>query len=150
MRLLKEKRTPAEDAIERQGIARLVSAVKDEAHWQTILEKAETPESKAELERVVGPMLAFRKAAPCTTPDCVSGLHGTWRPVLVVRSQLEPTSETWCPLENLSLCKDCKEDAAVEDFLTETIQGQILAQCNEAGILPPTWRMTTLSWDRVH
>lgn len=150
MRLLKEQRTPAEDLIERQGLQRLVNAVRDEAHWQDILAKAETPESRAELERVVGPMLPFRKAGHCTTPDCTSGLNGIWRPVLVVRSQLTPLSESWCPLENLSLCKDCKDEAQVEDFLTGTIQAQILAQCEEAGILPPTWRMTTLSWDRVH
>ncbi len=147
LRIVKKPTVPTEAELQRQAVQRLANSVESEAHWAQILKTAESPESRAELERVVGPMLPFRRAAVCTTPDCASGLPGLWQPVLVVRSPLAP-DPAWVPIE-LHLCETCKNEATLEDFLTAGIWAQILDQF-DATTPPPIRRLTTLSWDRVH
>lgn len=138
--------TPAD--LERAALQRLANAVVDEAHWQDVLGSAYDAETRAELERVVGPMLKFRRGAVCTTPDCGSGEHGIWQPVLVCRSATAPEQDSaWVPIE-LRLCDTCKASATLEDFLTEDIWRQTLSQWTAEW--PPTRHLTTLSWDRVH
>lgn len=146
MRIVRQRPSPSELELQRKQVAALVAAVESEAHWQQILNSA-TPESREELERVVGPMLPFRRAAPCTTPGCDSGQHGVWQPVLVVGSpvSLEPS---WVPVE-LRLCDQCKADAAVGDFLTDSIWDQILVNWPEPDA-PPVRRLVSLQFDRVH
>lgn len=144
------KQAPAADSqqdLERQAMHKLVANVVDEAHWQTILATAETEEQRQELERVCGPMLKFRRGAPCTTPGCDSGELAIWQPVLVVAMPQEPDNPSWVPLD-LRLCEACKKEAEVEDFLKPSIWSQILAAWE--GPQPPVKRLTTLSFDRVH
>lgn len=147
LRIVKKPVVETEAELERQAVQRLANAVQDEAHWAQVLDSAETPEQRAELERVVAPMLRFRRAAVCTTPDCASGEPGIWQPVLVVASPLE-AGQSWVPIE-LRLCETCKADARVSDFLTDGIWEQILAQW-DALAPPPVRRLTSLTFDRVH
>lgn len=139
--------TPAQRELERQALQQMASRVLSEAHWQTILTSADGPQ-REELERVVGPLLAFRRAAVCTTPDCGSGEAGIWQPVLQVRSPLDVGEFAWVPIE-LRLCPSCKEEAQLDDFLTDAIWGQIMGAWADSTI-PPVRRLTTLAWDRIH
>lgn len=133
--------------LEREAVQGLASKVRDEEHWQHILASAEGTQ-REELERVVGPMLPFRRAAPCTTPECESGHMGMWRPVLVVSSPLAPEDLFYVPID-LNLCSICKVEAQVEDFLVDTIWSQILAAW-QGEQYPPVRRRTTLMFDRIH
>lgn len=143
-----KKAEPNEEEHQRQTLQRLANAVRDEQHWQDILAAAETPESRDELERLVGPKLRFRRACPCTTPECESGDPGLWQPVLEVRSPMTPNAPAWVPIE-LRLCEGCKSDAEVQHFLTDAIWRQILHQW-AVDDPPPVKRLTTLKFDRVH
>lgn len=140
---LKEKPTPTEAELQRHAVARLVANVRDEQHWQQILASAGEAE-RAELERVVAPMLPWRTAAKCTTPDCASGKPGIWQPCLEVRG---PDMLSYVPIE-LHLCDDCKAEAQLADFLTDTIWTQVMLAWTNGS--PPLRRLTTLAWDRVH
>ncbi len=144
----KRPKTPSEAELHRQQVQALAAQVVDEAHWRTILESAETDEQRQELERVVGPMLTFRRAAPCATPGCESGEQGLWQPVLVVSSPAAVTEPCYVPIE-LRLCGPCKADAQLSNFLTDGIWSQVLSAWPEPA-LPPVRRLTTLSWDRMH
>lgn len=146
LRIVKKATQPTEADLERQAVQRLANSVESEAHWAQILKTAD-PDSRVELERVVGPMLAFRRAAVCTTPDCDSGQPGLWQPVLVIRAPQVP-EEAWVPIE-LKLCDSCKNEAQLSDFLTDSIWRQVLDQC-AATTIPPVRRLTTLTFDRVH
>jgi len=134
--------------MERQAVARLAAHVRDEDHWQQVLASAETAEQKEELERVVGPMLSFRRAAACTSPGCASGKAGLWQPVLVVASPQAPDDPSWVPIE-LRLCDECHEDAQLADFLTDGVWLQVLSAWSHRD-WPPVRRLTRLQWDRVH
>ena len=147
LRIVKKPSTPTEADLQRQAVQRLANSVRDEQHWLQVLDSASSPESRDELERVVGPMLPFRRAAVCTTPDCASGQPGTWQPVLVVTSTVNPEAVSWVPIE-LRLCEACKTEATLSDFLTDDIWKQILEQI-ESG-WPPVRRLTTLTFDRIH
>lgn len=148
LQIVKKATVPAEAALQREALQRLANSVQDDAHWQQVLDSATSPESRAELERVVGPLLPFRRAAVCTTPDCASGLTGVWQPVLVVASPLSPTAPSWVPIE-LRLCERCKAEATLGDFLTDGIWAQVLAQWDPHAD-PPVRRLTTLTFDRIH
>jgi hypothetical protein len=148
LRIVPKPAHPKEPDLQRQAVQRLASSVRDETHWAQILESAETEDQRTELERVVGPLLPFRRAAPCTTPECPSGQQGVWQPMLVVVSPLDSTNLSWVPIE-LRLCDTCKAEATMRDFLTDGIWDQVLAQW-EATIPPPVRRLTTLSWNRIH
>lgn len=145
---IQKRQTAGARALERQAVQRMAARVQDETHWGQILASAETDAVRAELERVVGPLLAFRRAAPCTTPDCDSGKHGQWQPVLVVANPLEADTPSWVPIE-LRLCDDCKKDARLKDFLTDGIWAQVLKAWS-ADTLPPVRRLTRLQFDRIH
>lgn len=148
MNIQKPAGTDRERELERQAVARLASNVVNEAHWQQVLASAETDEQRAELERVVGPMLPFRRAAACTTPGCVSGKHGIWQPVLVVLAPQALDAPVHVPIE-LRLCDACKAEATLDDFLTDGIWLQVLSVWPGTD-WPPVRRLTTLQWDRVH
>lgn len=148
MNIQKPAGTDRERELERQAVARLASNVVDEVHWQQVLASAETDEQRAELERVVGPMLAFRRAAPCTTPSCTSGKVGMWTPTLLVASPQQPDVPVHVSIE-LRLCEDCKRDATLDDFLTDHIWLQVMGAWPR-GDFPPVRRLTMLQWDRVH
>lgn len=142
------KATPKQRKLERKHLQRMASKVQSEAHWQQILGSATSAESRAELERVVGPMLSFRRAAPCTTPDCESGKPGVWQPVLVVKSPIDPDTPAWVPIE-LHLCHDCKQEADLSHFLTDGVWQQVLEKW-DSELPPPIKRLTTLQFDRIH
>lgn len=146
LRIVKKPTAPTEADLERQAVQRLANSVESEAHWAQILKTAGETE-RTELERVVGPMLAFRRAAVCTTPDCDSGQPGMWQPVLIIQAPQVP-EKAWVPIE-LKLCETCKNEAQLSDFLTDGIWRQVLDQC-AATTIPPVRRLTSLSWDRVH
>ena len=148
IRIAKSAGSPSQRELERQAVQSLANRVSDEAHWQQILSTTQTQEQREELERVVGPMLSFRRSAPCTTPECESGEHGVWQPVLVVASPLAPDEPSWVPIE-LKLCTSCKESASVEHFLTDDIWAQVLSAWPDP-TLPPVRRLVTLQFDRVH
>lgn len=133
---------------ERKRLMTLASRVQDEKHWQDVLDGCATEVQREELERVLGPMLRFRRGAPCTSPGCSSGKHGIWQPVLVVRSPVDIESPSWVPIE-LRLCDDCKAEADVADFLTDSIWAQILTQW-EKELPPPVRLLSQLKFDRVH
>lgn len=147
IRIVKKPTGPEVD-LQRQAVQKLVANVVDDAHWQQILAAAESDASREELERVVGPLLKFRRAAPCTTPDCDSGEQGLWQPVLVVSSPLAPDDRSWVSIE-LRLCERCKAEATTQDFLTDGIWAQILDAWTHHQ-WPPVRARTTLAWERVH
>lgn len=142
------KPDPTEADLQRQAVLRLAAQVKSEAHWEHILSSAETEAQREELERVVGPLLPFRRAAPCTTPDCETGKPGLWQPVLVVCSPIAPEDAAHVPIE-LHLCDECKATASVEDFLVDSIWSQIVAAWDDPTI-PPVRQRTMLQWSRTH
>lgn len=136
-------------AQQRSQLHEMAAKVQDEAHWQSILKTAETDEQREELERVVGPLLHWRKpSTACTTPECSSDL-GVWQPVLVVASPLDPEVTSWVPIE-LRLCEACKADAVLADFMTDHIWRQVLDAWPHNSVPPPVRRLTTLQWDRIH
>jgi hypothetical protein len=139
----------AQRALERQQLEKFAARVVDEQHWEDVLASCPTPETRAELERVIGPMLAFRRAAPCTTPECTSGDIGLFQPVLEVRNPITPDDVAWVPIERLRLCQTCYAQARVQDFLTDDIWQQILLAWDPSAF-PPVRRLTTLTFDRVH
>jgi hypothetical protein len=144
----RQKPDPPVADLERRQLQAYAAAVRDEQHWQDILASAPSEETRHELERIIGPMLAFRRAAACTTPGCESGKVGTWQPVLELRNPFSPDPIAWVPIE-LHLCDECKAEATVKDFLTPDVWSQILAQWdNDYG--PPVHHRTTLIFDRVH
>lgn len=147
-KIKKAPKTASERELHRQQVQQLASRVRDEEHWQSILASAANDEQREELERVVGSMLTFRRAAVCTTPDCDSGLPGTWQPVLEVRSPLAVDEPSWVPIE-LKLCEKCKEDAQLANFLTDGIWSQILSAWDDPAT-PPVMRLTSLTWEQVH
>jgi hypothetical protein len=138
-----------EAALQRQQLQRLASQVRDEDHWRDILASATTPEQRDELERVVAPLLPFRRASACTTPDCDSGTPGMWQPVLKIASPIDPAAGAWVPIE-LRLCDACKAEATLDDFLTDGIWAQIMAALEDETVPPPTRARTSLTWDRIH
>lgn len=148
IKIAKRQRSPSQDEMEKAQLQRFASAVRDDEHWQAILRSADTDEQRAELNRVVGPLLPFRRASPCTTPDCDSGKTGTWQPVLMVSSPTAITEPSYVPIE-LRLCEKCKEDAQLSHFLTDGIWSQILGAWDDP-TRPPVRRLTVLQWDRVH
>jgi hypothetical protein len=141
--------TKEQRSLERRQVQRLANMVTDETHWQHILASAHTEEQREELERVVAPLLVFRRAAVCTTPECVSGQPGVYQPVLEVRSPLAAEDVAYVPIERLRLCEQCKAEAKVQHFLTDDIWQQIMGAWTESTI-PPVRRLTTLAFDRVH
>jgi len=137
------------DAQARGALMAMAAKVQDEAHWQSILAKAETDAQREELERVIGPLLAFRRPdTACTTPECDSGEPGVWQPVLVVANPVDPTDTSWVPIE-LRLCDTCKAEASVEHFVTDDIWRQIIHAWDQPQ-WPPVRRLTRLTWDRTH
>lgn len=140
-----KRAAPTDLELQKAALQRLADAVQDEAHWQQILDQA-APEQREELERVVGPLLKFKRTKACTTPDCTSGKHGTWQPVLEVAT-LDGES-AWVPIE-LHLCDDCKEGATTQDFMTDGIWAQIMLTWPE-GRFPPMKTRTMLRWSREH
>lgn len=153
MKIVRRKEK-TEEELERAALARMASQVQDEAHWRQILSNADTDAQREELERVIGPMLTFRRALPCNNPDCDSTLPAIWQPVLVVSNPVTPEDQSWVPIE-LRYCDRCKRDAAVEDFVTDGIWEQVMAHWptgskEEPGPLPPTRSRSTLAWDQVH
>lgn len=146
LKIVKKPTAPTEEELQRQAVQRLANAVESEAHWAQILRDAPSPANREELERVVGPMLKFRRTFLCTTPDCDSGKPGLWQPSLVIRAPgFDATA--WVPVE-LFLCETCKLDATLRDFLTDSIWAQVLEQFDPT-TPPPVRRLTTLQWDRV-
>lgn len=148
IRIVKKPKQASEEDLQRQALQRLANNVTNEEHWQTILASAPSEENRDEIERVVGPLLTFRRAAPCTTPDCQSGLPSLWQPVLVVASSLTPDELSWVTIE-LRLCDECKQEARLGHFLTDSVWTQIIAAW-DSETPPPVRRLTTLSWDRIH
>jgi hypothetical protein len=140
LRLVTPDRIDGGDAL-REMAARIT----DEASWQAILASAQDDETRAELERVVGPLLAFRHPH-CHTPLCESGLPPIYQPTLVVRHQAwgDPI---YAPIE-IRVCEDCKASMRVGDLMTSAIWGQICAKCDEAGEPTPTRILTQLTFDR--
>lgn len=148
IRIQKVPKTASERELHRQQVQQLASRVSSEEHWTAILASAGTDDQREELERVVGPMLTFRRAAACTTPDCDSGDPGVWTPVLEVRSPFAQNDPSWVPIE-LRLCESCKADAQLASFLTEGIWSQVLANWDDPA-MPPVQRLTSLTWERSH
>lgn len=135
-------------SVDEEHLQAFADLVADEAHWKEILAKAETDASRAELERLVGPLLPFRKAWRCHRPDCDSGQPALWQPVFVLQHMDGETS--WAPLD-IRLCEPCKGEATVEDLLTDAIWVQILAGCADAGLTSKPMRGgTVLQFQRVH
>ncbi len=145
-KIVKKPAAPTEQDLQRQAVQRLANAVESEAHWAQVLRDAPSPESRAELERVVGPMLRFRRQFLCTTPDCDSGKPGIWQPSLVIRAP-HVAEPAWVPIE-LFLCETCKNEATLKDFLTDSIWEQVLEQMSVEAV-PPVRRLTTLQFDRI-
>jgi hypothetical protein len=142
-----KKAAPTEQELQKRALQQWANRVESEAHWAQILRDAPSSESRAELERVVGPLLTFRRTFLCTTPDCDSGQPGIWQPTLVIRPPGVDT-QAWVPIE-LLLCETCKLDASLKDFLTESIWAQVLDQFTDPTTPPPVKRLTTLEWSRV-
>lgn len=136
---------PSDRELQREALQALANGVQDEAHWDEILSQA-TPEQREELERVVAPLLKFRRAAVCTTPNCTSGQPGMWEPTLEMLSPDGTVS--WAPL-SLRLCDRCKAAASVEAFCTDAIWRQVLLSW-QPDVLPPLRHRTQLRFDRSH
>lgn len=145
MKIELKRDAPSDRELQRHALQKLASAVQDEDHWQQILQAA-TEEQREELERVVGPLLKFRRVAACTTSTCSSGKPGLWQPALEVLSP--DGSVSWVPID-LHLCDDCKQEATVEDFCTDAIWSQVLLSW-PSDTLPPLRNRTQLRFDRVH
>jgi hypothetical protein len=120
--------------------------VDDEDHWQRLLASAETDESRAELERVVGPLLPFRKPR-CHAPTCESELPPLYQPVLIVRKRPED-GPIFAPIE-IRICANCKAEMTVRDVLSEDIWRQVVNQCLGAGEPIPSRLLTELMFDRI-
>lgn len=131
--------------IERANLQAFADQVEDEAHWQQLLASADE-DRRADLERLVGPLLAFRRPR-CAAPSCDSGLPPVYRPVLVVRKRLEDTP-LYAPIE-IGLCKTCKAQMRVGDAITDDIWTQIIRQCVACGYPVPDRALTALTFDRV-
>lgn len=147
LKIVKKATVPSEADLQRRQVQQFAERVESEAHWAQILKSAPSAESRAELERVVGPLLRFRRPFLCTTPDCDSGQPGLWQPSLVIRPPGVDT-QAWVPIE-LFLCETCKNEATLKDFLTDGIWEQIIEQLADQ-TLPPVRRFTTLQWDRIN
>jgi hypothetical protein len=131
---------------EREQLQAFADQVESEEHWTRLKASAETDDARAELERVVGPMLRFRQAR-CHTPLCDSGLPPLYQPVLVVRKRPDDPP-IWAPIE-IRVCAHCKDEMGVVDVLTDDIWGQITRQCIAGGEPIPVRLLTALSFDRV-
>jgi hypothetical protein len=121
--------------------------VTDETHWAQILAAAPSDEVRVELERTVGPLLRFRRAAPCSTASCQSLLPAVWQPVFVVHCTASD-EPIWAPLE-VHYCDTCKQEIRLADVMTDEVWGQILTKCQATGDNPRRW-LTELMWDRIH
>ena len=138
---------PSDRELAKRGLQRIANAVESEEHWRRILDAA-GPEQRDELERVVGPLLRFRRSSPCTTPDCESGKAGEYQPVLEVVSATDATDIFHVPIE-LKLCEDCQKGAVREDFLTDALWAQVIMAWPSSEY-PPLRSRTRLRFDRVH
>ena len=147
MRINLKTNAHTDHELQRRSLQKIASAIESEEQWREVLAKA-TPEQAEELERVVGPLLPFRCAGVCTTPDCTSGKVGAYQPVLVVSNPQRPEEDFHVPIE-LTLCEDCMKDAALEDFLTDALWSQVILAWPH-GEWPPVRRRTKLRFDRVH
>lgn len=131
--------------VQREELRAYAAQIQDEAQWSHILSQA-TPESRQELERVLGPLLRFRRHA-CASPGCEG--KPEYQPVLTVRAS-RFHDPIWAPLE-LRYCSACKDAIfGASALLTDDIWSQIVAQCEAAGEYPPAKYLTVLSWDREH
>jgi hypothetical protein len=147
-KITKKRKEPAVELHGELDVVRSYAAqVTSEDHWKQILASAPSDQVRAELERTVGPLLSFRRAAPCHTPECDSMLPAEYQPVLICYVTMGD-APLWAPLE-LRYCAKCKDDIRVGDVLTDGVWEQILKQCLEAGDNPRRF-LTQLSWDRVH
>jgi hypothetical protein len=138
------KETPRAEELEQ--LREFASKVEDEAHWSRLLASAESDESRAELERVLGPLLPFRKPR-CHSPSCESGLPPIWQPVLVVRKRPDD-APIWAPIE-VRFCETCKKEMGVRDLMTDDIWRQITFQCLSSGEPIPVRLLTQLTFDRI-
>lgn len=137
--------SPTDEQLAKQQLQRMADAVQNEAHWHEILKTASQAE-REELERVVGPLLKFRRTLVCDTPDCTSQKEAKWQPSLRV---VNPDgAESYVPIER-KYCDECKKSASMGDFLTSDIWTQILVNWPKDW-QPPVRRHTTLTWDKKH
>ncbi len=139
--------TPSDRELQRRSLQNIANAVESEEQWAAILATA-APEQAEELERVVGPLLPFRRTQGCTTPGCESGQRGEYQPVLLARNPQHPEDVFHVPIE-LHLCETCKAEAELSDFLTDEIWSQIMLAWPH-GEWPPVRRLTRLTFDRTH
>ena len=132
--------------VEGAELVNYANQVTSEAQWQAILNNADSDETRDELNRVIGPLLPFRRAAPCRTPGCFG--QAIYEPCFEVRASTvnEPI---YAPLE-VRFCEACKKEATVEALLPDSVWEQILAQCAEAGEPRPVRWLTVLNWNRIH
>lgn len=144
LRLVTSTSPPAEDL---EQLREFASQVEGEDHWSRLLASAETEESRAELERVVGPLLPFRKPR-CHAPTCESGLPPVWTPVLLVRKRPED-GPIFAPIE-IRLCDECKRTMKVRDAITDDIWTQIIRQTVAAGEPVPVRALSQLMFERAH
>lgn len=138
------KSQAAKEAAERARLRDFADRVTDEAHWQAILDSAETPESRAELDRVVGPLLPFRR---CANKECESGDAGIWVPVLLFRCYLDgPTTRMTVQRK---VCTVCREAITLDDILTDEVWARAIAAYLEADAAWPDRSLTTITFDPV-
>jgi hypothetical protein len=131
---------------ERERLQQFADQVDSEAHWQRLLKTATTDAHRAELERIIGPLLRFRQSR-CTSPGCESGLPAIYQPVLVLRKRPED-DPMWAPIE-LRLCEVCKAQMSARDLLVDDIWTQIIKQCVANGDPVPVRLLSQLTFDRV-
>jgi hypothetical protein len=135
--------TRTDEDFERQKLERFAELVTDEAHWQRILADA-SDASREELERVVGPMLSFRK---CLNKECTSGEPAIWLPVLLLRAY--PGGPTSRQMILGRVCTPCKDLITVEDVLTDDVWIRTVTSYTEAGKPWPYRPITTLTFEGV-
>lgn len=139
------KVTAAQD-FERAKLQRLADAVRDEEHWQQILDFDTRPEVQEELERLVGPMLRFRR---CDNVNCETKGRGIWRPVLLVRGWPEGPTDRIEVLRKV--CTDCREETDLSDLLTDEVWERAIDGFKRVGReWLPRRTLTTLTWDAVN
>jgi hypothetical protein len=132
--------------VEGAELVNYANQITSEEQWQELLGKADSDETREELNRVIGPLLPFRRAAPCHTPGCFG--VAIWEPSFELHSRNQ-TDPIWAPLE-VRYCEACKKEATLDALLPDSVWSQILEQMSEAGEERPVRWLTKLNWNRVH
>jgi len=138
----REELSPEERELEE--LKAYARAVRDEAHWQSILASTDKPEVREELERVVGPLLRFRRG--CAYLGCTSTEPARYEVFLSLEAENGDKSLSDV---HISVCHPCRGKLTVEDVVTDEIWSEVVQQAIRQGVYVPDRKKTELRFDAL-